>query len=129
MWGPLTSLLARHRRLLSRLVLLVAVLVVALELWPRVPRDTDLEFALGPGHERVVELRVAYLVDGEELHGVAFDFPAGAPDRVRHRVSLPAGEYQLKLELRSRGGRSRQLIRRLKTPVEGLVTIQLEGSS
>ena len=129
MWGRLTSLVVSHRRLLSRLVLLAAVLVVVLEVWPRVPRNTELEFALGPGHDRVVEVRVAYLVDGEEFHGVAFGFPDGAPDRVRHRVSLPAGDYQLKLELRSRGGGTEQHIRHLKTPTDGLVRIRLESNS
>ena len=71
--------------------------------WPRVPLATDLEFVLGPGHSDIVELRVAYVQGGEEMYGASFPFPGGAPRSVRHRVSLPSGRFEVKLELRGRG--------------------------
>ena len=121
----LAELLSRHRRRVARVVLVVAVLVVGLELWPSFPRDTELEYALGPGHGRIVELRVAYIQDGEEVHGVSFRWDAGAPEAVRHSIKLPAGEFQLRCELRERGGDSRAVQRTLTTPAEGVVRIHL----
>jgi hypothetical protein len=108
-------------------VLTVLVLVVVVELWPSVPRDTDLEFQLGPGHGRIAELRIAYMQRGEELHGVSLRFDDGAPESVRHTVSLPSGDYELRCELRDDRGTSRTLVRSLTTPVEGLVRIRLHG--
>lgn len=121
----LAALISRHRHRVARLLFFVGLLAVAWQLLPNVPRDTDLEFALGSGHQRVVELRVAFERDGEELHGVRFDFPDGAPRTVRHTLRLPSGDYVVRCELRERGGDSHELRRTLKTPAEGVVRIPL----
>jgi hypothetical protein len=121
----LAALISRHRRRVARVLCSAGLLAVAWQLLPNVPRDTDLEFALGSGHERVVELRVAFERGGEELHGVRFAFPQGAPQTVRHTLRLPSGDYVVRCELRERGGDSHELRRTLKTPAEGVVRIPL----
>ncbi|MGD8859308.1 MAG: hypothetical protein PVI30_04800 [Myxococcales bacterium] len=118
---------ARHRRVLSRGALTALVVAVVVELWPSVPRDTDLEFQLGPAHGRIAELRIAYMQRGEELHGVSLRFDGGAPESVRHTVSLPSGDFELRCELRDESGTSRTLVRSLTTPTDGLVRIRLHG--
>ena len=119
-------MISRHRRRVARVLFGVGLVAVAWQLLPNVPRETDLEFALGSGRERIVELGVAFYRDGEAMHGVRFAFPDGAPQTVRHTLRLPVGEYLVRCELRERGGGSHELQRTLKTPAEGVVRIPLE---
>lgn len=119
----------QHRRRFARLVLGVGLLVVGRQLWPSWPHETELEFALGPDHAQVVELRIAYVDHGEELHAVRFGFPNGAPSSVRHRVTLPAHELVVLCELRARDGGRRLLTRRLRALPAGVLRIALGGSS
>lgn len=121
----LAGLFLQHRRLVARLVLAVGLVSIGSQLWPSWPRETELEFVLGPDHAHVVELRVEYLEHGEELHGVSFGFPEGAPPIVRHRLKLPPGVLVLRCELRERDGGSRHLTRVLKAPAVGVVRIGL----
>jgi hypothetical protein len=121
----LLALLSTHRRRLARVVLLTGMAAVAFQLIPRVPRETQFEFALGDTHASVVELRVGFEQGGEELHGVSFGFPDGAPRVVRHTLNLPAGEFVLRCELRDKDGESRQVTRTLITPAPGVVHIAL----
>jgi hypothetical protein len=100
--------------------------VVALALFPHVPRKVDVEFELGPTHQEIVEVRVAYVQDGEELKGVSFSFPQGAPGQLRHSVSLPPGDFEVHTELRPSHGLSLASVRKLHAPAEGLVKIRLE---
>jgi hypothetical protein len=122
----LAALISRHRRRVARVLFGVGLVAVAWQLFPNVPLETDLEFALGSGRERVVELGVAFERDGEAMHGVRFAFPDGAPSTVRHSLRLPTGEYLVRCELRERGGGSHELQRKLKTPAEGVIRIPLE---
>jgi hypothetical protein len=85
-----------------------------------------VEFELGPTHQEIVEVRVAYVQDGEELHGVSFSFPHGAPGQVRHSVTLPPGDFEVHTELRPTRGLTLASVRKLHAPVEGLVKIRLE---
>jgi hypothetical protein len=124
----LSALFSKHRRRLAPLVLLAFALIVSRQLLPSWPRETDVSFALGQDHADVVELRVAYLRGDEELHGVSFSFPEGAPGVVHHKVTLPAGEFELRCELRQRSGGSRTLIRRLHEPARA-VRIELARDS
>jgi hypothetical protein len=119
----------QHRRRFARVVLGAGLLLVGRELWPSWPHETELEFVLGPDHSQVVELRVAYMDHGEELHGVSFGFPNGAPSTVRHRVTLPARELVVLCELRARDGGRRLLIRKLRTLPAGVLRIPLGGTS
>jgi hypothetical protein len=119
----LAALIALHRRRVARVLFGLGLATVAWQLLPNVPRPTQLEFSLGREHQRVVELRVGFERGGEELHGVSFGFPEGAPRTLRHSVSLPAGEYLVRCELRQRDGGSRLLMRRFEAPADGVVRI------
>lgn len=115
-----------HRQRLARLVLVVAALAIGLSLWSEVPRETAVEFALGDGHGQVQEVHVRYLRDGEVYHGARFDFPAGAPQTVPHRVSLPAGQYEIQLDVFTASpGDARHSQHPLTTPADGLVRIRV----
>ena len=114
-----------QRQRLARLVLIGGVALVAASVLPSVPREQAVEFALGPGHAQVVELSVAYTLDGEEFKGVRFGFPQGAPERVLHRVSLPAGQFVLHCSVRERGGAARSVTLRLDSPADGVVRFRL----
>ncbi len=106
--------------------MVVGAAVVALALFPHLPRKVDVAFELGPTHREIVEVRVAYRQDGEELHGVSFTFPDGAPGQVRHTVSLPPGEFEVHTELRPNNGRTRGIVSKLHAPADGLVRFRLE---
>jgi len=118
-----------HRRRLARLVLAAGVVFAALKLWPNWPRELEVEYQLGAEHSEIVEFRVAYLQGSQELQGVRFSFPEGAPDAVHHRLTLPAGTFVLRCELRDRAGTARSVTRRLNTPIEGAVRIFLDQPS
>jgi hypothetical protein len=124
--GPARAWFEAHRRSLARITLLCGGVVVALALFPHVPRKVDVEFELGPTHREIVEVRVAYVQDGEELKGVSFSFPDGAPGQLRHSVSLPPGDFEVHTELRPSHGLSLASVRKLHAPAEGLVKIRLE---
>jgi hypothetical protein len=115
-----------HRRRFARLVLASGVVFAALKLWPNWPRELDVEYRLGADHSQIVEFRVAYLQGSQELQGVRFSFPEGAPHAVRHRLTLPAGTFVLRCELRDRAGTARAITRRLHTPIEGAIRIFLD---
>jgi hypothetical protein len=124
----MTSLLkwfSEHRQRLARLLLIVGLLALAFYLEPHLPRETEVEFELGAEHLQVVELRVGFEREGEEMHGVKLGFPGGAPATIRHSLNLPPGEYVVLCELRARGGASRQFMRRLVAPADGVVRIEL----
>ena len=116
---------SQHRPRLARLVGLAGIAAIAMVLAPRIPRTVDVELVLGPSLRDFVEVRVAYLQEGEELHGVAFSFPSGAPERVHHAVSLPAGDFEVRTELRRADGRSQASVRSLHAPAAGTVRIPL----
>ena len=124
--GPIRRVFEAQRHRLSRLTLLLGVVVVGLVLLPHIPRTVDVEFELGPSHREIVEVRVAYVKDGEELHGVSFNFPDGAPGAVRHSVSLPPGDFEVHTELRPSHGQSRGSVEKLHAPADGPVRIRLE---
>jgi hypothetical protein len=117
---------AHRRGSLARIVAVLGGVVVVLALSPHVPRKVDVEFELGPTHREIVEVRVVYLRDGEELKGVSFSFPQGAPGQLRHSVSLPPGDFEVRTELRPSHGLSLASVRTLHAPTEGLVRIRLE---
>lgn len=123
--ATLAHVFSRHRPLAARLIALAGLAAVAAVLAPRVPRPVKVDLLLGPAHQEFVEVRVAYLQEGEELHGVAFNFPSGAPPRVHHEVSLPAGDFEVHTELRRADGRSQASTRSLHAPATGTVLIPL----
>ncbi len=115
----------RKRPQAARLVALGGILGLAWMLAPHIPRKVDLELALGSSHSEVVEVRVVYLQEGEAVHGVALQFPAGAPPSVHHAVDLPSGEFEVQTEVRRADGRSATGIKILRVPTDGPVRISL----
>lgn len=120
--------LVRHRVRLAKAALVLAVLGVAGELFGAYPREVDLALTLGPDHRLVRELRVAYVQDGQELHGVRLSYPDGAPEQVRHRVRLGPGRYELRVELNAQGSGRRVEQRTLQVPTEGTVQLALASA-
>lgn len=118
----------RHRRRLASVVALLGLAVLGLTLWPAVPKETELELVLGPDHAQVVEVRVAYVQQQEELQGVRLRFPEGAPGVVRHRVSLPSGRFEVRLDLLRRGAPALSFVRTFETPADGVVRLHLGGA-
>ena len=68
---------AEHRQRVARLLFAVGLLAVALQLGSHFPRQTEVEFELGSEHRQVVELRVGFEREGEEMHGIKLGFPKG----------------------------------------------------
>lgn len=125
MLKPLLARLQPHKQRIARMVGLGGVLLVASQLIRAAPREVEVELKLGPGHRQFVEVRVAYVQQGEELHGVAFSFPNGAPGQLHHSVQLPAGEFEVHTELRPSSGPALASIGRLQAPSEGRVVIRV----
>ena len=120
--------LVEHRRGLARLLLVAGALVVAEQLLPLWPRQAELELDLGERHGEVTELRLSYLMGGEELKGVSLHYAGGAPSRVHHSVSLPSGQLELLCELRGRDGATTTHTQRLQMPAEGVLRVSAEPS-
>jgi hypothetical protein len=121
----LLALLQAHKQRIARVVGLAGVLIVASLLIRGSPRKVDVEFDLGPEHSEFVEIRVAYVQGGEELHGVSFSFPNGVPGSVQHSLQLPAGEFEVRTELRPEHGPSLASVGRLSAPSDARVHIRV----
>lgn len=120
---------ARHRRLFGRLVLVAGVLATGSVLLDAYPRNVSIRYDLGARHEEVLELRIAYVHDGEEAKGVRFAYPQGATAAtVRHDLELGPGRYDIYVDLVQRHG-GRRLVRKLTVPTAGLVRIDLAQGS
>jgi hypothetical protein len=127
--GPIRRWFEAHRRRLSRLIAVAGAALVALVLQPHIPHTVDVEFDLGPAHQQFVELRVAYVRSGEELHGVMLTFPEGAPGTVHHSVSLPPGEFEVRTALRPTRGARLASVGKLHAPADSPVRIRVPTSS
>jgi hypothetical protein len=115
-----------HRMRIAKGVALLFLFSVGGELLGAYPRDVELELDLGPEHAAIRELRVAYVQDGDELHGVRLTYPDGAPERVRHRTKLGPGRYELRVEIgRTQGGPTRTESHSLQVPSEGTIHVTL----
>lgn len=125
MLSPLLARLKPHKQRIARLIGLAGVLLVASLLIRGTPREVEVELKLGPAHRQFVGVRVAYVQQGEEVHGVAFSFPDGAPGLLHHSVKLPAGEFEVHTELRPPHGPVLASIGRLQAPSDGRVVIQV----
>jgi hypothetical protein len=122
------SLLAQlqpHKKRIARLVGFAGMLLISGMLIKGAPSQVEVELLLGPLHREYVEVRVAYVQRGEEVHGVAFSFPDGAPGKLHHKVQLPAGDFEVRTELRSERGPVVASIGRLHAPSAGQVVIEV----
>lgn len=118
-----------HRRRLSQVALLGAVVVVGLQLHQMWPRETELEFRLGSAHRHIVELRVSYQQEGHEYLGTRLLFPSGAPHAVPVVTDLPRGPVDVSVLLVAADGSVREVIRRFEVPVDGRRRLFLDRPS
>jgi hypothetical protein len=114
-----------HRPRIARVVAVAGLLGFVWLVAPAVPRDVDVEVMLGPTHLRCTEVRLAYTQAGEEVHGVLLRFPEGAPERVRHTVQLPEGDFEVRAEAHGEPGIRLHKLGTLRSPNEGVVVIRL----
>lgn len=121
----LLAILQAHKQRIARLIALSGILIVGSLLMRGVPRKVDVEFDIGPDHRNFVEIRVAYVQGGEELHGVKLSFPDGVPGSVQHSVQLPEGEFEVHTELRPERGPAVASVGRLRAPSDGRVHIRV----
>lgn len=121
---PLLDLWLKHRKRLAPLVILVGLVVVGATVFDASPRETEIRYDLGPRHEDVVEARIVYVTEGQEVKGVRFQWDDGAPPSLRHTVELAPGRYDIQAEVM--GARDHRRIRRaLRVPADGLVRVDL----
>jgi hypothetical protein len=116
-----------HKRQIGRLVGFTGALLVSSLLLRAAPRTVKVQLELGPAHRKFVEVRVAYVQAGQELQGVAFAFPEGAPDRLQHAVRLPPGDFEVHTELRPQHGNVLETVARFHAGAgeDDLVHIQV----
>ena len=119
------SLRGRGLRL-ARIALIAAGGAVLVHLLGAVPQESHLELVLGPEHGQVIEIRVAFLQDGDALQGVRLSFPSGAPPSVPLRADLPRGDVELAVQLRALDGSTREVSRNVAVPVEGRLRVHVE---
>jgi len=114
-----------HRRRLALAVLVVAALVVGRTVAEGLPREVQVRYLLGPAHAEVTEVRVVYLTEAEEeVQGVSFRFPGGAPPTLEHAPRLAPGDYRILATLRGPGG-SREVRRGIAVPTEAPLEVEL----
>ena len=113
---------------MAPVVLGLAVLFVGGEVLGAMRHDTDIVFVLGPDHADVVEARVSYVLEGEEMQGARFAWSGGAPERVHHQASLPGGRYDVVITLRTRESWHEET-RGLEVPADSRVRLDLSGAS
>ena len=122
----LLQALLEKRRLFAPIILIVGIILIATQLWPAIARETELDLLLGPDHEKIIEVRLSFVQGDEEIRGVTFGFPKGAPATLKHRVDLRPGVYQVAIEL-IRGEQTRiseRVVRALDAPARGVVRVK-----
>jgi hypothetical protein len=128
----LRSVLTRlqpHKRQIGRLIGLTGVLLVSAQLLRAAPRTVQVQLELGPAHRNFVEVRVAYVQAGQELHAAFFAFPEGAPNRLQHAVRLPPGDFEVHTELRPLHGNIVASVTRFHAGDGDLVHIRVPAES
>jgi hypothetical protein len=89
---------------------LVAALALAFWLlWPQLPQEQTLIFALGPEARRVAQLEVHWerLDNAHEGH-LTLNFPVPTPERVVRQFRLTAGRYSFRVTALARDAASRR---------------------
>jgi hypothetical protein len=124
---PALTWLGTHRRRLAPLVLVGGVALVVGPLADATPRATTVRLRLAePRQVRAVTLSV--LDAGEPVLGVRLAYEAGAPDRITEELDLPAGHYEVRVDVTREGtreGSPTTSVRPLDVPTEGIVVLDL----
>lgn len=117
-----------RRRLISRGLLLGAVVAVVALLWPAIPREQVLWLRVGAGARRV---ELSLTQEGERIprSTVGLVFPEGSTEKVRHVVSAPNGRYlvEVTVERGSSGAPSETSYLRRVTLEGSEIVLLLEG--
>jgi len=89
----------RWRRFAARAILLSGAALVGTYLASKAPREQTLVFQ--PGAARIHSLSATWTRSGEDQPegGVTLTFPDGTTRDIRHRVTLPSGEYVVEVQL------------------------------
>ncbi|MEZ4329716.1 MAG: hypothetical protein R3B40_31080 [Polyangiales bacterium] len=120
----LSEFLRRNRTRLARVVAVVGVLVVASRFLPVIPREVQLRYDLGPGHQAVSGLELVYQDGDDDLSSARFGFGEEGPRLVEHAVSLAPGHYDVRATLTGAFG-SQRFVRHFEAPADGVVRIEL----
>jgi hypothetical protein len=114
-----------HRHRLARITAVVGLVTVALVFEPKLPKPVEVEVSLGDDHAKLTELRIEYRQAGEEVQGVSFSYPTGAPANVHHVAKLPAGDFEVVALARSADGRALSKTTNVHAPFDGTLRIRL----
>lgn len=97
----------RPRRLLLRLLILAAGLLVLVYFTQQAPHDQHVRLVLGDKAGEVTAVELSYATpQGEVMREARMAFDrGGAPRVVSHDPKLPDGDYSLRIEVDTREGR------------------------
>ena len=124
MWERVSVVLKEHRRRIAGMALVVFVLVVALDLSHTVPRETRLAFDLGPDHDAVRSVELAYTHGDESVELARHRYPSGAPSRVTDTLDLVPGRYEVRMDLSYDDGHVTVHEGQFEAPSEGVIVVQ-----
>jgi hypothetical protein len=120
---------AAARRRLAPLFLLGGLFVVGKLAYEDVPQERELRYVLPAGGEagarEISAVRVSYQRGDTSYGGLERHFPDGPPGEFSHSPSLPAGRYDLAIELTNRAGEVTRLSRSVQLPSDGPVRVRL----
>jgi len=123
-WTRAYALFQKHRLRASKFVLAIFVIAVVMEIGSAVPRDVRIDYRF-PDHSEVVEARLEYEYEGEQVREVTLRWPEGAPRSVRDTVELSPGDYDVSVLLVGEDGMMRELHGELTAPADGVVRVRL----
>ena len=126
-WNRIRHLFIDQRRRLASLFLVLGVLFLAQHLLSNWPREREVRYELDVDLQACEIARMDYLEGGESIGSVQLRFPAGAPPEVVHRPTLPAGRYDVSIELTFPNGTTQRAQRTLDVPVEGAMRVPLHA--
>lgn len=124
MWERVSGFFADNRRRIAGAVLVVFVLVVAIDLSRTVPRETRLAFDLGPDHDDVRAIELAYTCGDEAVEQARHRYPDGAPARLTDTLDLVPGRYEVRVDLVFVDGHVLTHEGHFVAPADGLVVVQ-----
>jgi hypothetical protein len=124
----IAAFLARHRKRLAGLTLVIFVLVVALDIGHVVPRATTLMLDIGDDHAQYREVEITYVEgesDGPVVRSARRHYEDGAPSRITDGIDLVPGTYRVQLVLTREDGTIERREGRFEAPGEGAIAVSL----
>lgn len=115
---------SRTRKRLATVVALVGIAVIGGHLARVWPRDVDVAYRPDDDVQRV---DVDIVLDGEAIASARFFRPIEDKDDLLHTVSLPPGQYEVRITEYGADGRGVEHSRVLVIPSAGLTRFDLRG--